>query len=582
MAIQLGSAYGKVGLDASGIKTGVDSGVKNLKNLTAVGLQVGDAMTKLGTGVRNAGLAMSLVVTVPIAAFFKSSVDSAISAESALADLNATIKSTGGAAGLTSDEIVKMAAALQKVTKFADDDIIRGQAMLLTFTKIGKDVFPQATEAMLNMAEKFGSLDEASVQLGKALNDPIQGVTALRRVGVQLTDAQEEQIKQFVAVNDIASAQKVILAELETEFGGLARAAGETTAGKIAQLTNAFDDLKEVVGNALIPLLLPLIAGLTKLVDQFIAMPPWMQKVAIVLLALVALAPLFLVFVGTMLSAIGSIITFASTLSTLGISFATIGTAISGVLLPALAAIGTALLPLLILLAGVIFYVGMLYLMWKTNFLGMRDNVTMFVKVVKALWAALTAFLRGDTDAAVEHIGEAFDAIRERLAKTFNFSLFMQNWTQFISWIRNALTQLRNYISTAFTNVNWGTVGKFILSGIANGMLLGLPSLITVAAKVAKAVLDQIKKSLGISSPSVEAMKLGAFTAQGFALGMQTMKPDDIARSLTKPITNNSSSQQQNITMNLANGLSLKQVRGMIEQNNDQLVNTMVNALGGG
>lgn len=182
-------------------------------------------------------------------------VQSAMESENVIADLEATLKSTGGAVGMTSQELQDLANNFQNVTKFSDETILSGEAMLLTFTNIGGDVFPQATEAMLNMAEKFGSVDAASIQLGKALNDPIAGVTALRRVGVQLSEDQENQIKQFMAVNDIAGAQGVILAELEKEFGGLAVAAGQTFAGQLEIAKNKLDNMKETIGAALLPVL---------------------------------------------------------------------------------------------------------------------------------------------------------------------------------------------------------------------------------------------------------------------------------------------------------------------------------------
>jgi len=128
--------------------------------------------------------------------------------------------------------------------------------MLLTFTNIGKDVFPAATETVLDMSQALGQdVTASAMQLGKALNDPIAGVTALRRVGVQLTDEQEKQVKAMMAVGDTAGAQKVILAELQKEFGGSAKAAGKTFAGQLAILGHAFDDIKEAIGNAILPLL---------------------------------------------------------------------------------------------------------------------------------------------------------------------------------------------------------------------------------------------------------------------------------------------------------------------------------------
>ena len=100
--------------------------------------------------------------------------------EKAEAKLNAVLKSTAGVAGLTSKELTNMASSLQEVTTFGDEAIIEAQSLLLTFTKVGEDVFPQATETILNMSEAMGTdLKSSTVQLGKALNDPVKGISAL-------------------------------------------------------------------------------------------------------------------------------------------------------------------------------------------------------------------------------------------------------------------------------------------------------------------------------------------------------------------------------------------------------------------
>jgi hypothetical protein len=56
--------------------------------------------------------------------------------------------------------------------------------------------------------------------LGKALNDPIKGVTALQRVGVSFTKGQKDQIKSLEESGHHMQAQKVILRELNKEFVG--------------------------------------------------------------------------------------------------------------------------------------------------------------------------------------------------------------------------------------------------------------------------------------------------------------------------------------------------------------------------
>jgi hypothetical protein len=107
--------------------------------------------------------------------------------------------------------------------------------------------------AMANGDVSAIDLKGTAIQLGKALNDPITGLTALRKVGVTFTQSQEDLIKKFMETNDLAGAQAVILKELEGEFGGAAEAAGDTFQGQISKLENAFGELAETVGSELLP-----------------------------------------------------------------------------------------------------------------------------------------------------------------------------------------------------------------------------------------------------------------------------------------------------------------------------------------
>lgn len=185
-------------------------------------------------------------------AFFKAVIANTIESENALAQLNATIESTGGAAGVTSEEMVAMAQGLQAVTTYGDDAIISMQSQLLTFTKISKDAVPQATEAILDLATKMGGdLKGAAVQVGKALNDPVAGISALSKVGVSFTEDQKAVIKSLVDTGNVAGAQKIILAELAVEFGGSARAARDTFGGALTSLQNSLGDLLEGGGGNL-------------------------------------------------------------------------------------------------------------------------------------------------------------------------------------------------------------------------------------------------------------------------------------------------------------------------------------------
>ena len=102
----------------------------------------------------------------------------------------------------------------------------------------------------------------SAIQLGKALQDPILGVTALRRVGVNFSDAQQDVIKNLVETNQLGKAQALILKELQTEFGGSARAAGQTFSGQLTILQNTFGDLMEVVGQGVAESIAPFVKTL--------------------------------------------------------------------------------------------------------------------------------------------------------------------------------------------------------------------------------------------------------------------------------------------------------------------------------
>ena len=229
------------------------SAAKEMAKMAPEAAKAEKAVGKLSTASREFGSVIGgLAAALAGGVFFQAVIRNTIESESALAQLNATIKSTGGAAGLSSEQMVAMAQGLQKVTTFGDDAIISMQSQLLTFTKIGGDVVPRATEAILDLATKMGGdLKGAALQVGKALNDPIKGVSMLGRAGVQFSADQEHMITALVESGRLAEAQTVILAELETQMGGSAKAARETFGGAVTALQNAFGDLLEGSGGNL-------------------------------------------------------------------------------------------------------------------------------------------------------------------------------------------------------------------------------------------------------------------------------------------------------------------------------------------
>lgn len=198
---------------------------------------------------RKLGLAFGVVAVAAAAlgaVLLSSTIKATIEQERVTAQLDQTLRSTGRYTPELSRSMQDYAASLQVATTYGDEAIIGAQSLLLTFTQIGGKTFPHATEAVLNVATAMGTdLKSAAIQVGKALNDPILGVTALARSGIQFTESQKDMIKEMVETNRVAEAQALILKELDVQFGGSARAARDTMGGALKALQNAFGDLLE-------------------------------------------------------------------------------------------------------------------------------------------------------------------------------------------------------------------------------------------------------------------------------------------------------------------------------------------------
>ena len=183
----------------------------------------------------------------------------------------AVLKSTGNAANITAKEVANLADAISLKAGIDDEAIQKSENLLLTFRDVrnevgqGNDIFNQATTAVVDMSVAMDKdLKSTSIAVGKALQDPIRGATALRRVGVQLTEQQEDQIKTFVESGDKLSAQKIILRELSKEFEG--SAAAQATSSQ--KLRVAFQNLEESLGRAFGPALSSAAGGLADFITQ--------------------------------------------------------------------------------------------------------------------------------------------------------------------------------------------------------------------------------------------------------------------------------------------------------------------------
>lgn len=187
-----------------------------------------------------------------IGRFAKQSTAAFIEQEKSTIKLAAALKATGNAAGFTQKQLSEYADELQDATTIGNEAFESTMSVMATFRNVQDDIFKESIMMAADVSQALGQdLQGATIQLGKALNDPITGISALSRVGITFSETQKEQIKLFQETNDLASAQRVILDELGNQFGGQAMAQANSFGGSIKQMSNAFGDLKERLGESI-------------------------------------------------------------------------------------------------------------------------------------------------------------------------------------------------------------------------------------------------------------------------------------------------------------------------------------------
>jgi phage-related protein len=250
---EVGSAFVSILPSARGFGSKLQSDVGG--EVDGAGQSIG---SRFGNFFKVAALA-AVGGAILVGKFLKGAVEEAREAQVVTARTENVIKSMGNVAGISAKQVEQMAGRLSAVTGIDDEAIQSGENLLLTFGKVRNFVdgqfvgtFDEATRLALDMSVAMGTdMKGAAIQVGKALNDPIKGVSALTRVGVSFTEAQKKQIEGFVEGGNVAKAQGVILGELQKQFGG----AAEAMATPADKARTAYANLKEQIGTALLPVI---------------------------------------------------------------------------------------------------------------------------------------------------------------------------------------------------------------------------------------------------------------------------------------------------------------------------------------
>jgi hypothetical protein len=244
------------------------------KNAGKAGSSFGQKMKSLGK-VAAVGFG---AIAVGVGLALKRGFSELAEAQKVAAQTNAVLRSTGGIANVTAKHVDALATSLSHMSGVDDELIASGSNMLLTFTNIRNGVrkqdkiFDQATATVLDMSVAMGKdIPSTAIMVGKALNDvtvnakgTITGWSALRRVGVQVSASMMSQAAAFIKAGKPMEAQKLLLKELATEFGGSAKAFGTTMPGALGKMGNAIDEVMAAFAQGFLPLVLKVANALTK------------------------------------------------------------------------------------------------------------------------------------------------------------------------------------------------------------------------------------------------------------------------------------------------------------------------------
>jgi hypothetical protein len=250
---------------------GVDNEAKKLKEswleITA-GVAGGNILSDIVQGASNA-----------VTEFISGAKAAYAEAEQGQAQLQAVLKSTDGVSGKTKDQLDALSQSIMNLTGVDDDVITKSESLLLTFTNIRGEIFDQTLPAIVDMTAALNNgnvsmetIQATTIQVGKALNDPIKGMTALSKVGVSFTAEQKKTVKEMVATNDVAGAQKIILAELAKEFGGVGAALAATDTGAEAKMVTRLGNIQESLGKLITK-------GKASFIQFFSPLVGWMERV---------------------------------------------------------------------------------------------------------------------------------------------------------------------------------------------------------------------------------------------------------------------------------------------------------------
>ena len=471
--------------------------------------QAGEAFKSAGQKAKTAGMYISAAAAASIVVG-KKLLDLANAQNQAEAQLAEVYKSRHKATKEQTQATLELASALQKEGVYGDDVIIAGAKQLATYTSTTKavdDLLPAMTNLLAQNKGVSATQEDAAAManlFGKALNG---NVGALKRAGISFTAAQEEVLKYGTEEEKVAMLAQVV----HDNVGDMNQALAETDAGKLQQAKNTIGDFGERLGNMLLPHLANLVsylgANILPIVEKIISFMeshPVIAKAAIAITGLMAVLGPLLIILGSLASAVGSIMTLAPMLGTAFAALAgPVGIAVAAI--AAAIAIGVALYKhwdqvkaflikcwegiktaATFIWDGIKLYFTTLLNFYKTIFTTAWNAIkTVTVTMWKAIGNAITAPIRA--------AWKVISAIVEKLKNIFNFKWSLPK------------IKLPHFKIKGKFSLNPPSVPSFNVDWYKQGGIFNSPSVIGVGEAGPEAVLpiEKLQQMLNVMADNI-------------------------------------------------------------------------------
>jgi len=416
MAIQLGSAYGKVSLDNKGFINGIEQSKKSLGTLESAG-------AKLGERMKSVGKILTASLTLPIAALSVQSIKLA-------SDLVETESKVKLVFGNMTDYVQDWSEGSAKSMHLSRQQALEAAATfgnLFVAMKIGRPEAAQMSTTLVQLAADLGSINniDPSIALIKLKSGIVGETEAVRDLGIDLrmtvVEAKAAEMGfeklngQFAQGDLIAARYAIIMEQTAVAQGDIARTGGEL-AGQMVQLNAQWKDALTALGKNLLPIALKFITFLNDMLDKFNKLSPEQQKFIGKIILLVAVIGPLLIVLGTLVPLLGRLHIGFSPLSggVLGLVFGFVklvaaaaivvnilnffgiatGAAGAGVLAlnTAIVGVGASILavvgPILLVIAVIV----LLYIAWKKNLFGIQDLVRKSAEGYRQAWGRFTSW----------------------------------------------------------------------------------------------------------------------------------------------------------------------------------------------